>query len=105
MDRAEPLCPAPDMPERFRRAVRLPPAQEVCDQVGPGPLQGPSLQHEEEIQKDRAYTDIKWQREALNLQDSPLLGLTNLVRDRVPLTQIITKQEQLHAKRRAFHRN
>lgn len=60
------------MPERLRRAVRVPPAQEVCDKVGPGPLQGSSLEHEEEIQKDRAYSDIKRQREALSLKDSPI---------------------------------
>ena len=75
VDRAEPLCPAPDMPERFRRALRVPPAQEVCDQAGPGPLQGSGLKHEEEVQEDRAYSDIKRQREALNLKYSPIYKL------------------------------
>ena len=69
VDGAGPLCPAPDVPERLRRALRVPPAQEVRDQAGPGPLQGRGLQHQEEVQEDRARADIKWEWEVLTKLD------------------------------------
>ena len=68
MDRADSLCRAADLLQRLRPPLRLPTAQEVGHEARPRPLQGRSLQHEEEVQENRAHPDIERQREALSEQ-------------------------------------
>ena len=68
MDRADSLCRAADLLQRLRPPLRLPTAQEVGHEARPRPLQGRGLQHEEEVQENRAHPDIERQREALSEQ-------------------------------------